>query len=97
MPLDSAYLQPHTSAMAPPSSVVEVTDPRDDRRRLRVSWHPERRQLIVSHWRDNVCIATKVGLNWANREVFRDASRARIQKEVEDSLRRLRTDVIDIY
>jgi hypothetical protein len=44
--------------MAPPSSVVEVTDPRDDRRRLRVSWHPERRELIVSHWRDNVCVAT---------------------------------------
>jgi aryl-alcohol dehydrogenase-like predicted oxidoreductase len=47
--------------------------------------------------RNKVCIATKVGLNWAGGEVFRDASRARIQKEVEDSLRRLRTDVIDIY
>jgi hypothetical protein len=44
--------------MAAPSSVVEVTDPRDDHRRLRVSWHPERRELIVSHWRDNVCVAT---------------------------------------
>jgi aryl-alcohol dehydrogenase-like predicted oxidoreductase len=29
--------------------------------------------------------------------VFRNAGRARIRKEVEDSLRRLRTDVIDIY
>jgi aryl-alcohol dehydrogenase-like predicted oxidoreductase len=29
--------------------------------------------------------------------VFRSASHARIRKEVEDSLRRLRTDVIDIY
>src|ERR1700761_5587098 len=47
--------------------------------------------------RNKVCIATKVGLNWADGKVFRDASRARIQKEVEDSLRRLRTDVIDIY
>lgn len=56
--LDSVYRQPHTSAMAPPSSVVEVTDPRDDHRRLRVSWHPERSELIVSHWRDNVCVAT---------------------------------------
>ena len=47
--------------------------------------------------RDKVCIATKVGLNWRDGEVFRDASRARIRKEVEDSLRRLRTDVIDLY
>jgi hypothetical protein len=44
--------------MAAPTSVVEVTDPRDDHRRLRLSWHPERRELIVSHWRDNVCVAT---------------------------------------
>jgi aryl-alcohol dehydrogenase-like predicted oxidoreductase len=47
--------------------------------------------------RNKVCIATKVGLNWSNGKVFRDASRARIQKEAEDSLRRLRTDVIDVY
>jgi len=44
--------------MAPSASAVEVTDPRDDHRRLRLSWHPERRELIVSHWRDNVCVAT---------------------------------------
>jgi hypothetical protein len=44
--------------MAAPTSIVEVTDPRDDDRRLRLSWHPERRELIVSHWRDNVCVAT---------------------------------------
>jgi hypothetical protein len=56
--LDSVDWQPHTSAMAAPTSVVEVTDPRDDHRRLRLSWHPERSELIVSHWRDNVCIAT---------------------------------------
>jgi aryl-alcohol dehydrogenase-like predicted oxidoreductase len=47
--------------------------------------------------RDKVCIATKVGLDWKDGNVFRDASRARIRKEVEDSLRRLRTDVIDVY
>jgi aryl-alcohol dehydrogenase-like predicted oxidoreductase len=47
--------------------------------------------------RDKVCIATKVGLDWNDGKVFRNASRARIRKEVEDSLRRLRTDVIDIY
>ena len=47
--------------------------------------------------RDKVCIATKVGLDWNEGKVFRSASRARIRKEVEDLLRRLRTDVIDIY
>jgi aryl-alcohol dehydrogenase-like predicted oxidoreductase len=47
--------------------------------------------------RSRVHIATKVGLDWRDGEVFRNASRARILKEVDDSLRRLRTDYIDIY
>jgi aryl-alcohol dehydrogenase-like predicted oxidoreductase len=47
--------------------------------------------------RKRVAIATKVGLNWRDDQPFRDASKERIQKEIEDSLRRLRTDVIDIY
>ena len=47
--------------------------------------------------RKRVLIATKVGLDWKNRQPFRSAGRARIQKEIEDSLKRLRTDVIDIY
>jgi aryl-alcohol dehydrogenase-like predicted oxidoreductase len=42
-------------------------------------------------------IATKVGLEWKGGEVFRNASRDRIKREVADSLRRLRTDHIDIY
>src|ERR1700677_4540739 len=47
--------------------------------------------------RKRVHIATKTGLDWRDGKVFRNASRARIFKEVEDSLRRLRTDYIDIY
>jgi aryl-alcohol dehydrogenase-like predicted oxidoreductase len=47
--------------------------------------------------RSRVLIATKTGLEWAGGKVFRNASRARILREVEDSLRRLRTDHIDIY
>jgi len=47
--------------------------------------------------RSRAVIATKVGLEWNDGKVFRNASRARILKEVEDSLRRLRTDYIDIY
>ncbi|HUN43955.1 MAG TPA: aldo/keto reductase [Acetobacteraceae bacterium] len=47
--------------------------------------------------RNRVLIATKVGLNWHNGQVFRDSSPVRIRQEVEDSLRRLRTDTIDLY
>ncbi len=46
----------------------------------------------------NVLIATKVGLDWRDGgQPFRNATAARIRKEVEDSLRRLRRDAIDIY
>jgi aryl-alcohol dehydrogenase-like predicted oxidoreductase len=47
--------------------------------------------------RSRVVIATKTGLEWKGAKVFRNASRRRILREVEDSLRRLRTDYIDIY
>jgi aryl-alcohol dehydrogenase-like predicted oxidoreductase len=48
--------------------------------------------------RADVVIATKVGLAWDEQgNVHRDASRARMSKELEDSLKRLQTDYIDIY
>jgi aryl-alcohol dehydrogenase-like predicted oxidoreductase len=47
--------------------------------------------------RDKVRIATKVGLAWQDGAVYRDSRPARIREEVEASLRRLRTDVIDLY
>src|SRR5438270_10251649 len=47
--------------------------------------------------RSDVMIATKAGLQWEDGKVSCNASRARIMAEVEDSLRRLRTDYIDIY
>ncbi|MCG5494920.1 aldo/keto reductase [Ectothiorhodospira variabilis] len=48
--------------------------------------------------RDRVLIATKVGLEWTAEEaVLRNASADRIRAEVEDSLRRLQTDYIDLY
>jgi aryl-alcohol dehydrogenase-like predicted oxidoreductase len=55
------------------------------------------RALAEGGRRKQVVIATKVGLDWKDRQPFRNASKARIHKEIEDSLRRLRTDVIDIY
>jgi aryl-alcohol dehydrogenase-like predicted oxidoreductase len=47
--------------------------------------------------RKRVYIATKVGLDWKDGKPFRNASKARIVEEAEASLRRLRTDVIDLY
>jgi aryl-alcohol dehydrogenase-like predicted oxidoreductase len=47
--------------------------------------------------RNEVVIATKAGLAWHDGKVFRNASRARIMHEVDESLWRLRTDYIDIY
>jgi aryl-alcohol dehydrogenase-like predicted oxidoreductase len=47
--------------------------------------------------RDRAVIATKAGLEWRNGRVWRNSSPARIRQEVETSLRRLRTDYIDIY
>jgi aryl-alcohol dehydrogenase-like predicted oxidoreductase len=47
--------------------------------------------------RSRFVIATKVGLEWRDGKIFRNASRDRIMREIEDSLRRLRTDRIDIY
>src|ERR1700737_3686165 len=53
--------------------------------------------IAESGLRSQVVIATKAGLQWEGGRVSRNASRARILREVEDSLRRLRTDHIDIY
>jgi aryl-alcohol dehydrogenase-like predicted oxidoreductase len=47
--------------------------------------------------RTEAVIATKAGLEWRDGKIYRNASRARIMREVDDSLRRLRTDYIDIY
>ena len=47
--------------------------------------------------RGEVHIATKAGLDWRDGEVWRDSRPERIRREVEDSLRRLGVDVIDLY
>lgn len=53
--------------------------------------------LAEGDLRSKVYIATKVGLEWRSGEVVRNATRERILVEIEDSLRRLQTDYIDIY
>ena len=50
--------------------------------------------------RDSVVLATKCGLRWDREEVSsirRDCSRKSIREEIDQSLRRLQTDRIDLY
>ena len=47
--------------------------------------------------RAQTVIATKTGLEWRDGKIYRNATGERILREVDDSLRRLRTDYIDIY
>jgi aryl-alcohol dehydrogenase-like predicted oxidoreductase len=47
--------------------------------------------------RSRAVIATKVGLEWRDGKVYRNATRSRIMTEIEASLRRLRTDYVDVY
>ncbi len=53
--------------------------------------------LAAGGRRKRAFIATKVGLDWKDGKPFRNARKARIIEEAEDSLRRLQTDVIDLY
>jgi aryl-alcohol dehydrogenase-like predicted oxidoreductase len=47
--------------------------------------------------REAFFIATKAGLEWTDHGVFANLTAARLRQEVEDSLRRLGTDYIDLY
>src|SRR5258708_23663232 len=47
--------------------------------------------------REAFFIATKAGLEWNERGVFANSTAPRLRRELEDSLRRLDTDFIDLY
>jgi aryl-alcohol dehydrogenase-like predicted oxidoreductase len=47
--------------------------------------------------RNQTVISTKTALEWHDGKIYRNATRARIMWEIDESLRRLRTDYIDIY
>ena len=53
--------------------------------------------LAEAKLRSRAVIATKVGLDWKDAKPFRNAMRLRVFQEIEDSLRRLCTDHVDIY
>lgn len=41
--------------------------------------------------------ATKFGLGWKGKELFRDARKETVRREIEGSLRRLQADAVDLY
>lgn len=53
--------------------------------------------LAAAGRRDRTVLATKVALEWVDGKVYRNSTPERIREEIEDSLRRLRTDRIDLY
>jgi aryl-alcohol dehydrogenase-like predicted oxidoreductase len=53
--------------------------------------------LAVAGRRDKAVLATKVALEWLDGNVYRNSTPERIREEIEESLRRLRTDRVDLY
>jgi aryl-alcohol dehydrogenase-like predicted oxidoreductase len=65
-----------------------------------LGYSEEQLGATLGNKRRNVIIATKVGLIWRKGEIFEkstDSSPANIRKEIDMSLKRLKTDYIDIY
>ena len=57
-------------------------------------------QALAQRWarrRNDVCLVTKVGVGYPEAPNRRDSSRARIMASLEQSLRNLNTDHVDVY
>jgi aryl-alcohol dehydrogenase-like predicted oxidoreductase len=48
-------------------------------------------------FRDKVIVATKCGIEWANNRAYRNGTRERILREIDDSRARLGVECIDLY
>ena len=51
----------------------------------------------IASRRDQIVLATKCGMHWDGTTIIRDSSRKCVLAQVEESLRRLNTDYIDLY
>ena len=51
----------------------------------------------LGHHRDQIVIATKGGIHWENRTQAKDGSPAALRRQCDESLRRLRTDRVELY
>jgi aryl-alcohol dehydrogenase-like predicted oxidoreductase len=54
-------------------------------------------KALADGLRDRAIVATKVGLDWHDGTISRNSSRDRIMRGLDDSLRRLKTDRIDVF
>jgi aryl-alcohol dehydrogenase-like predicted oxidoreductase len=54
-------------------------------------------KALADGYRNKAVVATKVALQWQDGKVFRNSTPQRIRQEVDDTLRRLRIDYIDLY
>ena len=52
---------------------------------------------VLGNVRDEIVIATKCGLHWQDQDCVKDARPERIIAECDESLRRLRTDRVELY
>jgi len=53
--------------------------------------------LKETNKREEIVLATKVGLDWDKSRIYHNLKRERMLKEIEDSFKRLQTDYIDLY
>ena len=44
--------------MATEPAQLQIADPRNAGRHLRLSWHASKQVVVFSQWRDGVCVAT---------------------------------------
>ncbi len=54
-------------------------------------------KALEQYDRESYIISTKAGLEWRDEQPYRNATRARLENEIDDSLQRLKTDYVDIY